>query len=58
MNHDQVKGRAETVKGKVQENIGKVVDDKEMQKKGQVKKIAGKVQSKYGDLKEDIKKGK
>ena len=57
MNKDQVKGRAEAIKGKVQQTVGKVVDDKHMEKKGQVKKIAGEAQAKFGDLKEDVKKG-
>ena len=57
MNKGQAKGRAAVVKGKVQQTIGKVVDDKSMEKTGQAKKIAGGFRAKFGDLKEDIKKG-
>jgi uncharacterized protein YjbJ (UPF0337 family) len=56
MNKDQVKGRADEVRGKVKEVVGNAVGDKDMEKKGKLKKIKGKVQAGYGDLKRDIKK--
>ena len=56
MNADQIKGRAKTGKGKVQELAGKILDDKKMERKGAIEKNTGKIQSAYGDLKEELSK--
>ncbi len=54
MNKDQVKGAAKDVVGKVQEEAGKLVGDKEQQIKGLSKQISGKVQKGVGDVKEAV----
>jgi uncharacterized protein YjbJ (UPF0337 family) len=59
MNKDQVKGAAKDVVGKVQEEAGKLVGNKEQQVKGLSKQITGKAQKGLGDVKqavEDYKK--
>ena len=59
MNKDQVKGAANDVVGKVQEEAGKLVGNKEQQVKGLSKQITGKAQKGLGDVKqavEDYKK--
>ena len=56
MNKDQVKGRTNTVKGKIKEAVGKATGDKDLEVKGTAEKVGGKVRSAYGDVKSDIKK--
>jgi len=59
MNKDQVKGVAKDVVGKVQEQAGKLVGNKDQQVKGLAKQISGNVQKGVGDVKqavEDFKK--
>ncbi|MGH6611847.1 MAG: CsbD family protein [Burkholderiaceae bacterium] len=56
MNKDQVKGRTNTVTGKIKEGVGKATDDKELENRGRAEKTGGKVRSTYGDAKSDIKK--
>lgn len=56
MNKDQVKGRANTVTGKIKEAVGKATGDKDQEAKGTAEKVGGKVRSTYGDVKSDIKK--
>ena len=55
MNKDQVKGRAEQVKGSVKETIGKWVGNKHLEVEGKVDKSVGKVRAGVGDLKERAK---
>ena len=56
MNKDQVKGRTNTVTGKIKEGVGKATGDKDLQDKGTAEKVGGKIRSTFGDVKEDIKK--
>lgn len=56
MNKNQIKGFAKDVAGKVQEEAGKLVGNKEQQAKGLGKQISGKAEQAYGDAKEEIKK--
>ena len=55
MNKNQVKGALKDVSGKVQEEIGKLVGNKEEQVKGIGNQISGKAEETYGDAKEAIK---
>lgn len=55
MNKNQVKGALKDVAGKVQEEIGKLVGNKEEQVKGIGNQISGKAEETYGDAKEAIK---
>jgi uncharacterized protein YjbJ (UPF0337 family) len=55
VNKDQVKGSAKDIAGKIQEQVGKLTDDKEQQARGIGKQVAGKTQKKFGDAKEATK---
>lgn len=54
MNKDQVKGTAKDVVGKVQEEAGRLVGNKDQQIKGLAKQISGKLQKSVGDVKESL----
>ena len=55
MNKDQVKGRAEDVKGKIKEAAGDLTDNERLRQQGQADQVRGKVQGTYGDAKEKVK---
>ena len=55
MNKDQVQGTARDVVGKVQEEAGKLTENKEQQAKGLAKQVSGKIQKNFGDAKEATK---
>ena len=55
MNKDQVKGAARDLGGKVQEEAGKLLGNKQQQAKGLQNQVAGKVQQNIGNLKEAVK---
>lgn len=57
MNKDQVKGRAEDVKGKVKEAAGDLVGNEHLQGEGKADQAKGKTQAGYGDAKENVKDG-
>jgi len=55
MNDDQVKGRADQVKGTIKEKTGQVTGNRRLEDEGTADKASGKVQSGYGDAKEKVK---
>ncbi len=55
MNKDQVKGKAKEVAGKIQKNVGDLVDSPEQQLKGMKNQTEGNIQQKAGDVKEAVK---
>lgn len=55
MNKDQVTGAAKDIAGKVQEEAGKLVGNKEQQAKGLLNQVEGKAEKNLGDLKESVK---
>ena len=55
MNKNQVKGTVKDISGKVQEETGKLVGNKEQQAKGLLKQVEGKAEKKLGDVKEIVK---
>jgi uncharacterized protein YjbJ (UPF0337 family) len=55
MNDDQVKGRADQVKGTIKEKAGQVTGNQKLENEGTADKASGKVQSGYGDAKEKVK---
>ena len=57
MNNDQFKGRVDQAVGKVKEEAGDLLNDKELENKGRAEKNAGKVQAEYGNVKENVKDG-
>jgi len=56
MNQDQVKGAAKDICGKIQEEAGKLVGNKEQQVKGLINQAEGKAQQHTGNLEEVVKK--
>ena len=55
MNDDQVKGRANQVKGTIKEKTGQVTGNRDLEDEGATDKASGKVQSGVGDAKEEVK---
>ncbi|HVR64269.1 MAG TPA: CsbD family protein [Polyangia bacterium] len=54
MNKDQIKGKAENLKGRAKEAAGSLTGDKETQAEGTVERIKGAVREKVGQVKEEI----
>ena len=55
MNKNQVKGELKDVGGKVQEEAGKLMGNKEQQAKGLQKQVTGKIQKGLGDAQQTVK---
>ena len=55
MNKDQVKGRANEVKGNIKEVAGKLVGNEKLEAKGKVQAVIGEAQAKFGDVKQALK---
>jgi uncharacterized protein YjbJ (UPF0337 family) len=53
-NKDQVKGELKNLGGKIQEEAGKLVGNKEQQAKGLQRQVEGKLQKGVGDVKEAV----
>jgi uncharacterized protein YjbJ (UPF0337 family) len=53
-NKDQVKGELKNLGGKIQEEAGKLVGNKEQQAKGLQKQVEGRLQKGVGDVKEAV----
>lgn len=58
MNRNQVKGALKEIAGKVQEETGKLLGNKEQQARGLLKQVAGRAQVRLGDAKEAIRHAK
>jgi uncharacterized protein YjbJ (UPF0337 family) len=54
MNEDQFKGSARNLGGKVEDEFGKLVGDKEIRGEGMIDHVAGTAQNIYGDAKEAV----
>jgi uncharacterized protein YjbJ (UPF0337 family) len=52
MNKDQIEGKLKNIGGKIQEEVGDLIDSPEQEAKGLRNQAEGKVQEKVGDLKE------
>ncbi len=52
MNKDQVEGKLKNIGGKIQEEVGDLIDSPEQEAKGFQKQAEGKLQEKVGNLKE------
>ena len=57
MNKQQVKGNLNQAAGEIQQQVGKLVGNKEQQVKGLAREKAGEIQEKVGDVKEVLKDG-
>ena len=56
MNQEQVNGNWMQLKGKVQEQWGKLTDNDLTIAQGQIEMLAGRVQERYGVAKEDVQR--
>jgi len=54
MNKDELKGKAENLKGRVKEAFGAVTGDKKKQAEGEVDRVRGAVHEKVGEAREAI----
>ncbi len=50
-NDDEVKGTWDKAKGAVKENVGRAIDDRDMEAEGQADRASGNVQDAYGEAK-------
>jgi uncharacterized protein YjbJ (UPF0337 family) len=48
---DKIKGAAKEVAGKVKEETGKAIGDRDLQERGTAEKVEGRVERKVGDVK-------
>ncbi len=55
MNKEQIKGAANELVGRIQEEAGKLIGSKEQRVKGLNKQVFGKAQKAVGDVKEIIR---
>jgi uncharacterized protein YjbJ (UPF0337 family) len=56
MDKDEIKGKAEQVKGAAKEKIGQVTDDPETEAEGTAERAAGKIREGYGEVKDKAKR--
>lgn len=55
MNKDQLAGKAKNLSGKIQQDVGKMVGNKNQQAAGIAKQISGTVQEGVGNVKSAVK---
>jgi uncharacterized protein YjbJ (UPF0337 family) len=58
MTDPHVKGAASTVKGTVNEAVGKVTGDRKLEAKGKVQKLQGRVQDGLGNVNDAFRKAR
>jgi uncharacterized protein YjbJ (UPF0337 family) len=56
MTDQHAKGAVTTVKGTVNEGVGKLTGDKKLETKGKVQKVQGKTQNGLGDVEDAVRK--
>ncbi|CTQ48486.1 CsbD family protein [Jannaschia donghaensis] len=55
-NENQTEGKLKDIGGKIKEEIGDALGNKDMETEGQADQVEGKVQKGVGDVEEDFKK--
>ncbi|HEX8650537.1 MAG TPA: CsbD family protein [Pyrinomonadaceae bacterium] len=53
-NKDEIEGQFDQAKGAVKENVGRAVDDREMESEGAADRAGGKLQEGYGEAKRKV----
>ena len=53
-NKDEVEGNFDQAKGSVKENVGRAIDDREMENEGAADRAGGKVQEEWGEAKRKV----
>lgn len=53
-NKDEVEGKWDQAKGAVKENVGRAIDDRDLEAEGQADRASGNVQEGYGTAKRKV----
>ena len=53
-NKDEVEGKWDQAKGAVKENVGRAIDDREMETEGQADRAGGNIQEGFGTAKRKV----
>lgn len=53
-NKDEVEGTWDKAKGTVKENVGRAIDDRDMEAEGKADRASGNVQDSYGEAKRNV----
>ena len=53
-NKDEIEGKWDQAKGAVKENVGRAIDDNEMEAEGQADRAGGNIQEGYGTAKRKV----
>ena len=53
-NRDEVKGKLDQAKGAVKENVGRAINDRDMEDEGIADRASGNVQEGYGETKRKV----
>jgi uncharacterized protein YjbJ (UPF0337 family) len=53
-NKDEIEGKWDQAKGAVKENVGRAIDDRDMEAEGQADRAGGNVQEGYGTAKRKV----
>ncbi len=53
-NKDEIEGKWDQAKGAIKENVGRAIDDEEMEAEGQADRASGNVQEGYGTAKRKV----
>ena len=53
-NRDEMEGKFDQAKGAVKENVGRAIDDRDMEAEGQADRTGGKVQEGFGEAKRKV----
>jgi uncharacterized protein YjbJ (UPF0337 family) len=53
-NKDEVEGKFDQAKGAVKENVGRAIDNEEMETEGAADRAGGKIQEGYGEAKRKV----
>jgi uncharacterized protein YjbJ (UPF0337 family) len=53
-NKDEVEGKFDQAKGAVKENVGRAVDNEEMESEGAADRAGGRIQEGYGEAKRKV----
>ena len=56
MDKDEIKGKAEQLKGAAKEKIGRAIDDPDLEAEGTVDRAAGKIREGVGEVKDKAKR--
>lgn len=53
-NKDEIEGKFDQAKGAVKENVGRAIDDREMESEGAADRTGGKIQEGFGEARRKV----